>query len=337
MNALLTLLALGVANPPAAPLHCPIPLGARGEVKAGAPLSHTFDLTHIGSVGTLCITRVEAGCGCLRQTLSANRLQPGETAKLTIEVNTLTQPDGPNRWQVQVSYTLDLPPVAPGAAPVSQSGSQLLNVTANLSREVSVVPPQLAFSCTAEAAGSFTITDRRTRPLTVVKAASTSPHLLAEIGKPAAGADGTRQQVVHVKLVADAPTGHRDETLTLYTDDAAYPELRLPVRVLKRGANGVTATPDAVALRFAQEQDEVSALVQLRATDSKAIQVVNAESDDPSVKVKWSPGSGSVAAVRITVARTAGKPTGSSIVRVRLLEPVGQDVMIPISWTDGGK
>src|SRR3954471_3347257 len=102
MNVLLTLLALGVSNSPPAPLTVPTPVAARGEVKAGPPLTHTFDLTHTGTAGTLYITRVEAGCGCLRQLLTATRLQPGETAKLTIEVNTLTQPDGPNRWQVQV-------------------------------------------------------------------------------------------------------------------------------------------------------------------------------------------------------------------------------------------
>src|SRR5215470_1022157 len=99
MNTLLTLLALGVANPPPGPLACPAPLAARGDVKAGPPLTHTFELTHRGPAGTtLTITKVQAGCGCLRQSLSAGVLRPGETAKLTLEVNTLTQPDGPNRW-----------------------------------------------------------------------------------------------------------------------------------------------------------------------------------------------------------------------------------------------
>src|SRR5690242_9264591 len=99
MNTLVLMLAVGVANPPPA-LHCPTPAAAKGDVKGGPPLAHTFDLTHAGTAGTLTLTKIEAGCGCLRQSLSANTLQPGETAKLTIEVNTLTQPDGPNRWQV---------------------------------------------------------------------------------------------------------------------------------------------------------------------------------------------------------------------------------------------
>jgi hypothetical protein len=331
MNALLTLLALGASNPPPAPLSVPNPIAAKGDLKAGPPLLHTFDLTHAGTAGTLYITRVEAGCGCLRQTLTATRLQPGETAKLTIEVNTLTQPDGPNRWQVQVSYTLDLTP--PGAAAVTQPGTQILAIAANLSREVSVTPPQVAFSCTGEASQTLVLSDSRAKPLTVVKAVGSSPHLVTHVGQPAPGMAGTRTQGVLVKLAADAPVGHRDETVVLYTDDPAYPELRVPVRVLKRAEGGVAATPDAVAVRFAAGQDEVSALVQLRGPDGKAVAIAHGESDNPAVKVKWSPGSGPVATVRITVAAPAAIPSGSGVVRVRLSEPAGQEVAIPVSWT----
>src|SRR5262245_57003493 len=107
MNTLILALAAGVANPPpappATPLHCPAPNAARGDVKAGPPLAQTFELTHKGT-GTLVIAKIEAGCGCLRQSLTTHILQPGETAKLTIEVNTLTQPDGPNRWQITLAY-----------------------------------------------------------------------------------------------------------------------------------------------------------------------------------------------------------------------------------------
>src|SRR4051812_20577186 len=129
MNTLVLALALAAPNPPA-PLLCATPTAARGEVKGGPPLSHTFELTHKGT-GTLTIAKVEAGCGCLRQTLTANKLQPNETAKLTIEVNTLTQPDGQNRWQVAVTYQIDTPGTP------AQTGELLLQITANLSREVS--------------------------------------------------------------------------------------------------------------------------------------------------------------------------------------------------------
>ena len=338
MNTILTLAALALGQPPApAPLHCAAPLETKGDVKAGPPLAHTFELTHRGPAGTtLTITKVEASCGCLRRTLGSGVLRPGETTKLTLDVNTLTQPDGPNRWQALVSYTLDLP-TPPGAPAASQSGELLLVVTANLSRDVTVTPPQVGFSCTGEAAQILTVADRRAKPLIVVKATTSSPHLTAEVGAVAAGPGGVRTQPITVKLAADAPAGHRDEAVILLTDDPAYPEFRIPVRVLKRAPGAVTPAPDAVAVRFAADQTEVSALVQLRAPGGQPVAVQAAESDHPAVTVKYSPGSGPVATVRVTVAGAAATQPGTATVRVRLAEPAGQEVVIPVSWTGGRK
>src|SRR5262245_2565036 len=119
MNTLILLLVAGVGNPPAASLHCSEAVAAKGGVTGGPPLVHTFELTP-RVPGTLTITKVEAGCGCLRQTLTTGVLQPNEKAKLTLEVNTLTQPDGPNRWQIAVDYKVESPGVPP------QTGELLL-------------------------------------------------------------------------------------------------------------------------------------------------------------------------------------------------------------------
>ncbi len=326
MNTLILWSALAVGQPPPAPapmtFHAATPVVAKGDVKAGPPLVHTFDLVHNGA-GTVTITKVEAGCGCLRQTLGAQVLAPGQQTKLSLEVNTLTQPDGPNRWQATVGYKLE----APGAAP--QTGELVLQITATLSRDVTVTPPQVAFSTTGEARQVLIVTDKRAKPLTVTKAASSSQHLTVEV---AAVAGRAGAYAVEVKLLPSAPTGHRDEIVVLYTDDPAYPELRIPVRVLKRAAGGVTATPEAVTLRLAAGQTEGSALVQLRSPDGKAVSVAAAESDLPGVVVKCSTGSGPVATVRITVPEAVAAQPGRCTVRVRLSEPAGE-VTIPVSWT----
>jgi hypothetical protein len=323
MNALLLIAAVALANPAGAPLHCPAPVAARGEVKGGPPLVQNFDLTHRGTEGTITITRIESGCGCIRRSLAAGLLQPGETTRIALEINTLTQPDGPNRWQTVVSYSHDVPGKEP------RKGKLVLAITANLSREVSVAPAQLGFSTTGAAAQELTITDRRDKPLTVLRAAGSSPHLTAEIGPPTAGESGMRVQKARIKLAADAPQGHRDAAVVLLTDDADYPEFRIPVRVLKRAAGGVQATPDSVAVRLAAGPSEVSTLVQLRGADGKPIAIESATCDNPAVAVKWSPGANRVAALRITV--TAATP-GQCLVRVRFTEPAGEEVVIPVSW-----
>jgi hypothetical protein len=321
MNTLILLLAAGVGNPPAAPLYCQTPVAAKGDVKGGPPLAHTFELTHRGT-GILTVTKVEAGCGCLRQSVTTGVLGPNETAKLTVEVNTLTQPDGPNCWQIAVGYKVESPGV-----PI-QTGELLLQINATLSREVTVSPPQLGFSTAGAASQVITVSDSRAKPLTVLKVATSSAHLTADIAPAATG-----KTSVTVKLAADAPVGHRDESVVLLTDDPSYPELRVPVRVLKRAAGAVSTAPESVAVRFAAGQAEVSTLVQLRAADGKPVSVAAVESDHPGVAVKWAPGSGAVAAVRVTVTEAAARQTGTCKVRVKLAEPAGQEVVIPVAWT----
>jgi hypothetical protein len=292
-------------------------------------LVHTFDLFHNGN-GTVTITKIEAGCGCLRQTLGAQVLQPGQQTKLALEVNTLTQPDGPNRWQVTVAYKVE----APGAQP--QTGEMLLQITATLSREFQVSPPQVAFSTAGEASQVLVVTDKRAKPLTVTKAASSSPHLAVEVAQATNAPGQPRTQSITVKLAAAAPAGHRDEVVVLYTDDAECPELRIPVRVLKRAQAGVTAIPESVNLRLAAGQTEGSALVQLRSADGKAVSIAGAESDLPGVTVKCSTGSGPVATVRITIPEAVAAREGRCTVRVRLSEP-GGEIAIPVAWTGAKK
>lgn len=322
MNTLIFLLATSIGNPPATPLYCPTAVAAKGEVKGGPPLVHAFELTHRGT-GTLTITKVESGCGCLRQSLTSGVLAPGETAKLALEVNTLTQPDGPNRWQIAVGYKVE----APGTP--AQVGEILLQITATLSREVTVSPPQLGFSTTGTAKQVVSVKDSRGKPLTVLKATATSPHLLAEVAAHVAG----KGQEVTVTLSPDAPIGHRDEAVVLATDDPAYPELRVPVRVLKRAAGGVRVAPDSISLRFAPGQTELSTLVQLRSAEGKPIEVAAAECDFPGVAIKHSPGAGAVAVVRVKVGESASSQSGSCKVRVKLSQPTAQEIVIPVAWT----
>lgn len=326
MNTLILLSALAAGQPaPAAPatFHAPNPLAAKGEVKAGPPLIHTFELSN-ATAETVTITGVKAGCGCLRQGLGNTVLPAGEKTHLTLEVNTLTQPDGPNRWQVTVSYKAE----APGAP--ARTGEVLLQITATLAREIAVTPPQVAFSSAGEASQVLQVTDSRAKPLTVLKAASSAGHLTAEIG-PVAGAGPARTQAITVKLAASAPTGHRDETVVLYTDDPDCPELRVPVRVLKRATGAVTATPEAITVRLAPGQAESSTLVQLRSPDGKPVSVTGADCDLPGVGVKFSTGTGPVATVRVTVPATATAQPGHCTVRVRMAAP-GGEVAIPVSW-----
>ena len=318
MNALLPILALCITNPPPSALSCATPIAAKGEIKAGPPLAHAFELVN-RSPNTLTITKVEAGCGCVKRTISAAILKPGEAATLTLDVNTLTQPDGANRWQAIVGFQLD--------DAQRNVGELAVNITANLSREVTVSPPQLAFSTTGEATQQLAIADRRAKPLSIIKTTGSTPHLTAAVGP----------RGIEVKLAADAPAGQHDEVIVLQTDDPVYPEFRIPVRINKKAAGQIAASPEELSVRLNSGQEEVSALVQLRAPDGKPIRIDSATSDFRAVGTKFSEAAGPVATVRIVVGGIAAAQPGSCKVTVKLAEPAGQSVVIPVSWTSGTK
>ncbi len=330
MNALICLLAVTSANHQMAPLQCTEMVAKKGELKSGPALVHSFELKNCGT-GTLTITKVEASCGCLRQTLTSGLLLPAESTKLTIEVNTLTQPAGQNRWQIVVKYKVE------NSNAPAQTGEILLQITATLTREIIVSPPQLGFSTTSGASQTLTLTDRRAKPLKILKATTSSPFLTAEPGPIIDVPREARNQTVVVKLLEEAPLGHRDEAIILLTDDPEYSELRIPVRVLKRAVGGAIATPETVSIRFGQDQSEISTPVQIRSADGKNFSIESAECDHPGVTAKWSMGSGAVGLVRITIAESASTQSGSCKVRVKLSESPGQEVVIPVTWIGGRK
>ncbi|MCS6864524.1 MAG: DUF1573 domain-containing protein [Gemmataceae bacterium] len=327
MNTLIVLSGLIVGQPASLPasFHSPQPVAAKGEVKAGPPLVHTFDLVNTTDK-TVTITKIEAGCGCFRQSLGHMVLPPGQKTQLLLEVNTLTQPEGPNRWQAVVSYKLQ------SAGDPDQSGELLLQITATLIREVIIQPPQMAFSASGAATQTLTITDKRPKPLTVKKVTTSAPYLTAEL-VPVANtpAEAPQLQTIRVQLTAQAPVGHRDEVVVLYTDDPTYPELRVPVRVQKQLAAKVRVVPEEVNLRLAAGQTEASALVQLRARDDHAIAVTSVESDLPGVVLKHSEGSGAVVTLRVTIPDHLTTQAGKCYVRVRLDDR--SEVLIPVTWT----
>lgn len=291
-----------------------------GEVRTGPPLVHTFTLTHPGGGGAFSILGVEASCGCLAPTVSRTELNPGEAASVTLIVNTLTQPAGPNTWRVTVR----------GRRGDTVTTTEF-RLSAVLKSEVSVTPPALAISTSGVASQTLTVTDRREKPLTIESATATSPHLHVAVGLAVASA-GVRTQPIDLTVTAAYPVGRVDETIVLLTDDPECRELRVPVRVVKRSPESVVATPAVIDLNLPRDRAEASRLIQLRAPNGAMVRIDRVEAGHPQVRAKWSDSAGTVATVRVIVA-SQGEPAGTTDVRVILAEPAGQVVVVPVGWS----
>jgi hypothetical protein len=310
----LVLLAAVPGGDPVGPLRTVAEVDL-GELKAGPVVAHTFDLTHAGDAGTITLSDIESGCGCAKPELTAKELKPGEAAKLTVRVNTLTQREGPNGWPVRIHYRHG-----------TTEHALDLKLTAKLVREVSVTPPLLAVSTAGSITQTLKVEDRRAKPFAVSKVVSSNPAITATIGS---ATSGTQEVTVAVK--EELTVGTHDATVTLHTDDPAYPLLVVPVKVHKRGPDDPVATPAAATVRFAKGQAEASALVQIR-HGGKKVGIAKAECSTAGVTVKHSEGHGPVATLRVVVAAATAGATGQTEVTVTLSLPAGGKLVIPVDW-----
>jgi len=294
-----------------------------GERTANAPLVHVFRLKNTGAA-QLTITEVTGVCGCVRHALGSRDLKPSDTTELTLGINLLTQPEGPNTWKLAVRYKTG------GDSPVT--GSRVVQVTAKVKKDVTVEPVALMLSAEREITGGLTVLDRRARPLTVTGARVGLKGVTVEV-KPAADAGGKRTQRVELTVTGDCPPGPYADEVCIDTDDPEYKELRIPLRVVKKApATGVTAVPGSATVRFARDQATASALVRLRDADDREVVVEKAEADHPAVACKWAAGPGAMATLRVTVDLAGARAAGVGVVTVRV-KGASDRILIPVSWT----
>lgn len=312
MNTMLGVLLLVVTAPPAA-LTADAATVDRGDVTGGTVLKQTFRVTNTGPEA-VTVTGLDSGCGCLRRSVSKNDLKPGDAADVTLEINTLTQPDGPQTWLAKLKYrTLS-------AAKAAPDDVLELRLVAKLSRQVSVTPPMISVSTEGEAATSITITDKRKTPFAVKQVVSSSAHVTAKL-RPAAEAG---KFVLDLTVADGLPVGTHDETLIVTTTDAEYAELQIPARIVKRGKNAVTAYPESLDIEGG------SGVVQFRRGGAKPVAIASTECGTPGVTVTTSTGTGTVATLKVRVSTKAGKAE----VRVKFSEPADTEVVVPVKWGD---
>jgi hypothetical protein len=308
----------GNAIPARADLVCEEAQVTLGEVKAGPPLSHRFTFVN-HSKETVEITQVQPSCGCLKPKLTERRIRPGESGVLVLEVNTLTAPAGPNAWRVQLFYSC-------GGRPCDLT----LALRATVVTEITMQPAALVLQTETSIRSTVTLTDGRPTPLNPTGVRTSSPMLRAELGEAHSDAKGRKLMPVQLKVESGFPPGRHDETLQIFTSDPEYPELRVPVTVVKHVRAAVSATPAEVSLRLDGSASLPARVVRLRGAGGQEVAVEKVESDNPAVRCTWAKGPGDMATLRVLVDRSGVTSDGlHANLRVRLARPVAE-VTVPV-------
>jgi hypothetical protein len=317
--AAVTLLALAAATA-RADLAFANPTVDVGEVRSGAPLKQRFAFTNEGP-GAVEITDLRASCGCAKPQLEKRSYAPGDHGEVVLDVNTLTQPAGEHAWLLHVAYRA-------GGEPCEAE----LVVRGRVITEVAVQPATLTIFTEGAAAHKITLTDLRARPLAVTGVHVSSPHLKAEVRQTATDGAGHRVVRIGLSLAATCPEGRHEEAVAILTDDAEYRELTVPVTVVKRPRQAVTASPRAVALAAAPGQAVPSRIVQLRPAGEEAVVVERVEADDAAVVCTWAQGPNNGATLKVSIDRTKLPADGlRSAIHVYLSKPARETVTVPVT------
>jgi hypothetical protein len=302
-----------------AELSCDQPLVNFGEVKAGKPLSHRFTFVNRGS-DIVQVTAVQPSCGCLTPRFGERRLRPGDVSVLMLEINTLTAPPGPNAWRAQILYTCG-----------GETHDLTVSLRANVLAEITVQPAALVLQTERSIGHEIRLVDSRKIPFTVSCVRTSSPHVSGALVDAHVDEEGKKSSTIRVEVTAAMPAGRHDEMLQIFTSDPEYPELKVPVTVVKKSPTSVRATPGEVSFQAAAGPLPAK-MVLLRGMEDQDIDIARVDSDDPAINCTYAKGPGRMATLRIKVDPSRVTAGGlRSALHVFLTRPDAVLIDIPVS------
>jgi hypothetical protein len=316
---LLLVLASSLAR---ADLHFEQPTADVGEVRAGAPLALVQRFTFVNDGQEAAeITGLRASCGCLKPSVDKNTIRPGERGTVTLTVATLDAMAGPHNWPVFVNYRCG-----------SKDCETSLRLAANIITEVSVQPGALTVFADSAVAHEIVVAVMRERTLHISSVQSSSPKLRTHLGEPSTDSSGHLVRKIQLDLAPDYPEGRHEEVVDIYTDDPGYRDLRVPVTIVKRPPQRITASPARVDLVTAPGQEVPSKVLALRSADSRDVVVEKIDADDAALACQWARGPGAMATVRVNIDRK--RMQGNLLqtqIRIHVSQPADQTITVPVT------
>lgn len=286
-----------------------------GEIRAGLRWDRELVLTNTGA-DVAVIQEVRGSCGCLAGRVEPTAIAPGSQARLSVRLNTLGEGAGPHSWKASVRY--------------QQAGeTRQVEATfrASIVTEITVQPASLALISEGGISQSVVLTDYRLQPMKVMNVGSTARFLKTRLLDQGKDAGGQWTAKIGIDLDQDIPAGRHDEVLSIYTDDALYSELRVPVVIFKNPpASKVTLSPSSVC--FSRNEQTSSRMVRLRGV--KDIRIEKIESQNPALACNWVSGPNDEAFIKIRADVSRLKGSRQASVQVYLAAPATEVLTIPV-------
>lgn len=291
----------------------------RGEVRAGVPLKETFAFVNVGTE-PIQILEVRSTCGCLAPRIEKKLIAPGEKGEVLVEVNTLSQPAGHHNWATRLRYQVN-----------GTAREVLLELIARLTTDVTVQPASLVLFVDQPFTHQVLLTDSRPQTFQISRVLTSTEHVVPRIQPVERGQDGRWSRQIQLDVKGDHPEGRFDQVVSIYTDDPAYPEIRLPITIVKRAHYRLSATPALVTFDLRGGQKTASRLVLVRDEQQEDVLIDRVTADHPALACRWSKEPGKTGSVRISMDRgqLTGKPVEGNV-RIFVTKPDHYVLTIPV-------
>ncbi|MFO0879238.1 MAG: DUF1573 domain-containing protein [Gemmataceae bacterium] len=312
-------LGLGLLGPAAlrADLLCDVPVVQMGTVRTGAVLRATFQVRNAGNA-VIQVRDVKTGCGCIQARLDATDLAPGQQARVAVEIHTVTQAAGFNRWGVTLRHS---------------AGETRLEVNAQLERDITLEPAAVVLHIDRAACHTFRLTEAREQPLTLQGVTTSSPHVEAT-AHVASRQEGRWQREVTLQVKVSCPAGRHEGVVCVYTTDPACPELRVPFTIVKQQRGAVPIAPSAVEQVASYPGQLPARIVLLGRGEGEPVVVDRVEPGHPAIRCTFCEGPGVRSTLRVVVDASKLPPGPfEGGITVHLRQPAGARVEVPVRIT----
>jgi len=206
-----------------------------------------------------------------------------------------------------------------------------LRVKAKIVREIIVEPAAVSMYVEGPVQSEIRLTDLRPQPLTVTAVASSAAWLQARQAAEERDASGRLVRIVQLRVAENAPQGTHEESLSLFTNDPGYLEIKVPLTVVKRSRQRVTAMPTRVDLT-ADGSSFLTRTLLIRDQENQDVIVEAVTSENPAVTCQWAKGPGSMTTVKIKVdTKGIHEKNWNTTLHVQVAKPVVQTLSIPVN------
>ncbi len=245
-----------------------------GRVKSGTEIKHDFWFTNTGT-GPLEILRVKPSCGCTQAGQHDRVVQPGETGKIPIRVDS-------NKLPKESKKSIAVITNCPG-----EQAQVSLEIVGEVWKPVEVAPTQCTFGRITQDAmktqtlvRKVTITNNTDKPANITNVRSNSPMFAAEV-KPIQ--DGKTFEL-SVSVAGGVSPGQNSAEIELETGVEESPTLKVPVHLFV--SLPVDVTPAKLSLPSPRSSVFTGRLY-VRNNATEPFQVTSVEASNPALKVAF--------------------------------------------------